>query len=106
MVQKLTPAQVQGMYSSLLTGGGRSGTGLAPRTVRYIHAILRRAMKGALGLELVSRNVTEAVSPPKASRPPIKTWDTLDLTALHGRSSNGWLQPTVAARCTCGHAPS
>jgi len=78
-VQKLSAAQIQALYSSLLTGGGRSGAGLAPRTVRYIHAILRRAMKEALALGLVSRNVTEAVSPPKAPRPPIKTWDAPDL---------------------------
>lgn len=79
-LQKLSAAQIQALYSSLLTGGGgRSGKGLAPRTVRYIHAILRRAMREALALGLVARNVTEAVSPPKAPRPPVKSWDAADL---------------------------
>ena len=78
-IQKLSAAQIQALYSSLLTKGSRDGTSLAPRTVRYVHAILRRALKEALALGLVPRNVTEAVSPPKAPRPPIKGWVMLDL---------------------------
>jgi len=79
MLQKLSATQIQALYSSLLTEGGRTSAGLAPRTVRYIHAILRRALKEALALGLVPRNVTEAVSPPKAPRPPVKSWDASDL---------------------------
>lgn len=47
--------------------------------MRYVHAILHRALKEAVGLGLVPRNVTDAVSPPKAMRPPIKSWDVPDV---------------------------
>jgi integrase len=78
-LQKLSPAQVQAFYSSQLTGtGGRSGTGLSPRSVRYLHALLHRALKEALALGLVARNVTEAVAPPKAVRPQIQSWDVAE----------------------------
>jgi len=79
-LQRLNPAQVQASYNALLTGDeGRSRAKVSARTVRYVHAILHRALKEALALGLVSRNVTEAVAPPKSTRPPIKSWDVADV---------------------------
>ncbi len=79
-LQRLNAAQVQAFYSSLLQSDkGLRHTGLSTRTVRYVHAILHRALKEAVGLGLVSRNVTESVAPPKSTRPPIKTWDVPDV---------------------------
>ncbi len=77
-LQKLSPAQVQSLYGDLLAGY-RGRAAVSPRTVRYVHAILHRALKEAVGLGLVPRNVTDAVSPPKAMRPPIKSWDVPDV---------------------------
>ena len=58
-LKALSPAHVQGLYRSKLD------TGLAPSSVRYIHAVLHRALKQALRWGLVPRNVTEAVDLPK-----------------------------------------
>lgn len=77
-LQKLTPAQVQALYGDLLAGNGTRAA-ISPRSVRYVHVILHRALKEAVGLGLVSRNVTDAVSPPKAVRPPIRSWDVTDV---------------------------
>lgn len=75
-LQKLTPTQLQALYSNLLKGDkARKRAAVSPRTVRYVHAILHRALKEAMGLGLVARNVTDSVAPPKAVRPPIKCWD-------------------------------
>src|SRR3954447_2848581 len=49
----LSPAHVQGLYSSKLEAG------LAPSSVRYIHAVLHRALKQALRWGLVPRNASE-----------------------------------------------
>ena len=80
-LQRLTPSQVQAFYATQLAEArkGRTGSGLSPRTVRYLHAILHRALKEALQLGLVARNVTEAVAPPKNARPPIRNWDVADV---------------------------
>lgn len=42
-LQDVRPAQISKLYRDLVTTGGRGGTGLSPRTVEYVHAVLRRA---------------------------------------------------------------
>jgi integrase len=74
-LQKLTPAQLQALYGGLL----QRERPVSPRTVRYVHAIVHRALKEALNLGLVARNVSDAVSPPRDRRPPIKAWDVPDV---------------------------
>jgi len=65
--------------------------------VRYLHAILHRALKEAVGLGLVARNVTEAVAPPKDRRRAVESWDVddvqrfLDVAADDHRYGPIWL---------------
>jgi integrase len=61
-LSKLTPAHLQGFYRSKLDAG------LSPRTVQYLHVVLHRALKQALRWGLVTRNVAEAVDPPKVHK--------------------------------------
>lgn len=58
-LKALTAAHVQGFYNAELDAG------LAPSTVRYIHAVLHRALEQAIKWKLVAENVTEAVDLPK-----------------------------------------
>ena len=76
-LDRLTPLQVQEMESGLLRSGGRDGLGLSPQTVLHVHRILSSALKHALQLGLVPRNVATAVSPPRVRRYEARTmtWD-------------------------------
>jgi integrase len=56
---KLTPQHLQALYASKLMSG------LSSTTVRHIHATLHRALKDALLMGLVQRNVTELVRGPR-----------------------------------------
>ena len=47
-MQAITPARITRLNRDLLTGGGRNGAGLFPRTVAYVHAVLRKAFRDAL----------------------------------------------------------
>ncbi len=58
-LKALSPAHVQGLYRQKLDSG------LSPASVRYIHAVLHRALKQALRWGLIPRNVSEAVDLPK-----------------------------------------
>jgi integrase len=61
-LKKLTPLHVQSLYGSKLESG------LSKRTVEYIHTVLHSALKQAVRWELVRRNVTDAVDPPRPER--------------------------------------
>ena len=59
---KLTPRDVQAFEAKL------SSQGMAPRGVELVHNTLSGALKYALRMEVVGRNVAQLVTPPKAER--------------------------------------
>lgn len=56
---RLTPQQVQGLYSKTLAAG------LSPTTVRQIHACIHRAFQQAVRWGVVARNVADLVDRPR-----------------------------------------
>lgn len=62
-LKDLAPAQVQALYRRKLDEG------LSPKTVKYVHTTLHRALKQAVKWGLVPKNAAAAVDPPR-SRPP------------------------------------
>lgn len=65
---RLEPAHVQRFLNA------KAETGLSPRTVAYLRAVLRRALGQALKWGEVSRNVAALTDPPKQRRPEITPW--------------------------------
>lgn len=61
-LQSLSPQHIQTWKSKKLKEG------LSPTTVRTMHVVLHKALSDAIKLGLVSRNVTEMVSPPRKAR--------------------------------------
>jgi integrase len=84
-LKNLTPLHVQQFYGTKLESG------LSKRTVEYLHAVLHSALKQAVRWELVPRNVTGAVDPP---RPEGKLRPTLTLDQarifLESARDNKW----------------
>ena len=70
-LQRLTARDIERWHAVLLTSGrkGPSGRpsqgGVSPRTVGHAHRILNKALREAVRLELVLRNVCAAQRPPK-----------------------------------------
>jgi len=65
-LQKLRPMDIQKMYAEKIKNGRLDGSGgLAAETVRRIHNILHGALGQAVKEGLVTRNVADAVEPPK-----------------------------------------
>jgi hypothetical protein len=73
-LQRLTPATLSGFYRALRTDARRDGQGLAPKTVRNIHAMLHRALRDAVRLGYLVRNVADAVTPPRGASPEMQVW--------------------------------
>jgi integrase len=78
----LTPQRVQRFVNDL------SQSGLSPRTVQYVHAVLRRALGQAYKWGMVPRNVATLVNVPRVHRTEIRPFDPHQarafLEAIHG----------------------
>jgi integrase len=71
---KLTPPDVQRLLNA------KRASGLSPRRVAYIHAVLRQALVTAERWGLVSRNVAKLVDPPR-----VRHYEIRPLTPEEGR---------------------
>lgn len=92
----LNAAHLQGLYRSKLDAG------LSARTVRYVHAVMHRALKQALRWGLVPRNVSEAVDPPKLQRKEIKPLSRGEARRLLEAARDNRLEALYVLAVHCG----
>jgi integrase len=78
-LQRLTTARVGAFYGELVVSGGKGGRPLSPKTVRYVHTTLRRALRDAMADGLVVRNVAAQARPPRARRVEMRTWTAAEV---------------------------
>lgn len=92
-LQALSAPTLNALYSDLLASGSSAST------VRYVHAVLRRALKDAVRWNLVARNVAEAADPPRLTRRQSRTWSARELQAFlqHVRSNRLYAAYVLAA---------
>ena len=65
-LRDIGPIQLNALYKPLLTNGKRNGPGgLSPKTVRYIHTIIHKALSDALDAGLIATNTADRAKPPK-----------------------------------------
>jgi integrase len=85
---KLTGTRTTTTYGELETSGrqdDRAGTGLSARTVRYIHTILKAALREAVNQGLIATNPADKAKPPAArdAKPPeIHPWTAHQLSTF------------------------
>lgn len=80
-LQAISPARLTKLYRELAASGGRDGAGLSPRTVEYVHAVLRKAFRDAVVVDqiLLSNPVERAKRPRKARSEPGRVWTATQL---------------------------
>ena len=81
-LQDLDAVRLDRLYADLLDHGGPGGRPLAPKTVRNVHVIVRKALADATRKRLVSRNVAVDADPPKVPGPgerEMATWTPEEL---------------------------
>jgi integrase len=75
-LEKLNAIRIERLYAQKLEAG------LSGRRVRYIHVTIRKALKDAVRLQLLSRNVADAAIPPRQSKSKIEPLTQEQLRAL------------------------
>lgn len=108
-LQALTPATLTAFYGDRLRRGRqnpkRRGEPLSPRSVRYMHAIVHRALRDALRWGLLVRNPADLAEPPShhATKPAApKTWTADELRAFLAHVSSEPLYPLWVLYATTG----
>ncbi|MDQ3784417.1 MAG: site-specific integrase [Actinomycetota bacterium] len=80
---KIDAGVLNGLYARLLKDGRRDRQGgLSPRTVRYVHTILHRALKDGTKWGRIARNPADAANAPRAAAnaaPEMTTWTAGEL---------------------------
>lgn len=72
---KLTSARINAFYRELEAHGSQRGGPLAPRSVRFVHAVLHQGLQAAVDAEppLLAKNPAAKAAPPKVSDDGTKT---------------------------------
>src|SRR5262245_4693717 len=99
---KLRPATISQIYARALESGRRDGNGgLSPRTVHYMHRILRQALQQAVEWQLLARNPAAAVKPPKVERNETRVLDADSSAELIevARETNLFVPVLLAVLC-------
>jgi integrase len=98
-LQGLQPGHLDALYARLLASG------LSPRTVRYAHTVVRKALADAQRKGLVVRNVADLADPPsaKAARAPeMAFWTPAELSRFLGFVADDDLYPLLRVAATTG----
>jgi len=81
----LRPENLQSLYAQ------KQDSGLSPRTVQYIHAVIHRALEQALKWGLVVRNVADLVDAPRpVKKTPLTFTETQTRLFLDGVKDHRW----------------
>ncbi len=96
LLKNLTPAHVQGLYRQKLDAG------LSSSSVRYIHAVLHRALRQALRWGLVPRNVSDAVDIPKLVREEVRALSPEETRRFLEEARGDRFEALYVLAVTCG----
>jgi integrase len=98
-LQKLKPVDVKQWLGGLRARDGRNLTG---RTVRHAYRVLHGALAEAVKLDLIARNVTDAVTPPKIEAAEIEILTADQITAALAALKGSRLHPIAALAFATG----
>lgn len=87
---KLRPLQLEDLYQRLETKG------LSRQTILHVHRVLFNALRQAVRWQLVTRNVAEAVTPPRPVRRHVTPFTSAHAEAVLSAASETDLAPAVA----------
>jgi integrase len=85
-LKSITPPHARSLYREKLDSG------LAPRTVQYIHITLHKALKQAVMDGLIPRNMADAVKAPQNHKKEVKPLTPAEVTALLSAASDERLE--------------
>lgn len=102
-LQKLSPLHLQDMYLKLSENGkiNRKG-GLAPRSIRYIHMNLSKALREAVKMQIIKRNVATMVTIPKVKTYRAAVYNEQEIISLLNIAKGTDMEVPITLAATLG----
>jgi integrase len=102
VLTKLQPLHIQALYSAMLQHGRKGGSGgLSAQTVLHHHRVLREALQQAIRWQLLVRNPSDAVEPPRVPGREFRPLDEAQTARLVEAARGSRLfMPTLLAVAT------
>ncbi len=98
-IQRLAATELNALYGELLANGNQKTTGgLSPKTVRYVHTTVHRALADAVDSGLITRNPASSAKPPRpraAASPEMATWTAQELSTFLDSARDDRLYPAI-----------
>lgn len=101
----LSPGHLNSLYATLLESGRVDGKGgLSAKSVRYVHAVLHKALNDALRWNRIARNPAQAAQAPRATadRGQMRVWSASELRAFLEHTSSDRLAAAWHLAATTG----
>jgi integrase len=103
VLPKLAPLHIQGFYSRALASGRKDGKGgLSAQTVLHFHRLLHKALAQAVKWQLLARNPSDAVEPPRPVPKEMQVLDEDETATLLDQLGNSRLHIPVLLAVTTG----
>ena len=105
-LQALRPTDLRQYYVSLAAKENDHGKILSARTLRYVHGLIYSALKDALRLEIIERNIAEIVKPEVKSgdrtAKATQAWTAAETAAFLNANQDDPLYPLFAVMIALG----
>lgn len=102
-IEKLKPMHLQNYYNKMIESGRMDGAGgLSPTTVLQHHRIIHKALEMAVKLQILPRNVADAVEPPKKARQEIRPLTAEQVRAMLEAAEKTMFLPQIAIAVLAG----
>lgn len=95
-LQKLKPVHVRDWLAKLRNAGCRGDRQLSAQSVACAYRVLRAALRAGVQLEVISRNVAEAVPPPKLDDNEVEILDAKQIATVLTALKADRIYPIVA----------
>lgn len=106
-LQRLSASHLNAAYADMLANGRRNTktpTGLSPRTVRFAHSVIRKALADAVRWNRLPRNVADAADPPRkaATKTTPRAWTAAELRSFLEHVADDRLAPAWRLAASTG----
>ena len=101
-LQRLRPTHIAAWHATLLTQGRHDGGALSARTVGHAHRVLHKAMEDAVDREIITKNPTGRITPPKVEAGELTILTAEQVSAVLSALADSPIFPHVVVLLSTG----